>query len=170
MTMFGYATFGILSFHLSVRHVVADWQIPVIYAVAMAISALAALASGRIYDRYRLRGLIVLPVLTAMVPFLSFTTSPALVWTGALVWGVALGIHESTMRAAVADLVPAHRRGTGYGTFTAVYGLAWLAGGTVLGVLYDSSPSYLPIFVLATQAGALLTFLKLILTRSATNR
>lgn len=106
-----------------------------------------------VYDRFGLRGLAVLPVLAAIVPFLSFTTSPALVWAGALV----LGVHVSAMRGAVTDLVTAHWRGTGYGTFTAVYGLAWLAGGAVLGALYDTSL----LFVLATQAAALAAFLPL---------
>jgi hypothetical protein len=51
-----------------------------------------------VYDRYWLRGLIVLPLLAAVVPFLSFTTTPTLVWAGALIWGIALGVHESTTR------------------------------------------------------------------------
>jgi hypothetical protein len=46
LTMAGYATFGVLSYHLQARYVVPDWQIPVIYAAAMGIDALAALASG----------------------------------------------------------------------------------------------------------------------------
>jgi len=39
------------------------------------------------------------------------------------------------VRAAVADFVPAHRRGAGYGTFTAIYGVAWLAGAAIIGPL-----------------------------------
>jgi predicted MFS family arabinose efflux permease len=54
-----------------------------------------------------------------------------------------------------------HRRGTGYGTFTAVYGLAWLAGGVITGALYDSTTTGLHIFILTTQAAALLVFLPL---------
>ena len=164
LTMAGYATFGVISYHLQARHVVPDWQIPVIYAAAMGIDALAALGSGWVYDRYGLRGLIVLPVLAAVVPFLAFTTTPTLVWAGALIWGVALGVHESTMRAAVADLIPSHRRGTGYGTFTAIYGLAWLAGGAITGALYDTSLTGMHLFILTTQAAALLVFLPLVTT------
>jgi MFS family permease len=164
LTMAGYATFGVLSYHLHARQVVPDWQIPVIYAAAMGIDALAALGSGWVYDRYGLRGLIVLPVLAGVVPFLSFTTNPTLVWAGALIWGIALGVHESTMRAAVADLIPSHRRGTGYGTFTAIYGLAWLAGGALTGALYDTSISGVHIFILTTQTAALLVFLPLAAT------
>jgi len=70
-------------------------------------------------------------------PFLSFAHSIPLVILGAVVWGAAMGAHESTLRAAVADLVPAHRRGGGYGTFTAIYGLAWLTGASIIGVSLD---------------------------------
>jgi hypothetical protein len=65
------------------------------------------------------------------VPFLSLSTTPA--------WGFGLGVHESTMRAAVADLVPSARRVAGYGTFTAIYGLAWLAGGVAISATYAHS-------------------------------
>jgi MFS family permease len=85
------------------------------------------------------------------VAFLSFSPSAVLVWVGSIVWGAAMGVHESTMRAAVADMVPAARRGVGYGTFTAAYGLAWLAGGTILGALYDHSIPDLITFTVITQ-------------------
>ncbi|MBV9162607.1 MAG: MFS transporter [Pseudonocardiales bacterium] len=165
MTMLGYATFGVLSYHLQVRHIVPEPLIPVLYAVAMGVAALAALASGAIYDRIGLRGLVVLPVLAAAVAFLSYSSSVALVCVGAVVWGAAMGVHESTMRAAVADMVPAARRGVGFGTFTAVYGLAWLAGGTILGALYGYSISALITFTILTQALALVLFVPLLRAR-----
>ena len=80
-------------------------------------------------------------------------------WIGAALWGAAVGVHESTMRAAVADLVPAARRGLGYGTFTAVYGLAWLAGSTAIGVLYTRSTSSATTFVVVMQIAALVAFI-----------
>lgn len=163
LTMLGYATFAILSYHLQVRHVVPSYQIPIIYAVAMGVDALAAVGSGWVYDRIGLRGLIVLPVLAALVPVLSFSTNVALVWAGAIVWGAAMGVHESTMQAAVADLVPAGRRGTGYGVFTAVYGLAWFAGSVVIGALYDVSVHTTIVVTALVQAVALAAFLPLIL-------
>ncbi|MGB9278554.1 MAG: MFS transporter [Pseudonocardiaceae bacterium] len=165
MTMLGYATWGVLSYHLQVRQIVPTPLIPVLYAVAMGVDALTALAFGTIYDRIGLRGLVVLPVLAAAVVFLSFSPSAVLVWVGAIVWGAAMGVHESTMRAAVADMVPAARRGVGYGTFTATYGVAWLAGGTILGALYDHSIHALIIFAVITQALALLLFVPLLRRR-----
>ena len=130
----------------------------------MGAAALAALASGVLYDRIGLRGLLIALPLTAAVPFLSFSTTPVLVWAGAVVWGAALGIHESTLRAAVADLVPAATRGTGYGIFTAIYGIAWLTGSTIIGALYSASLTGLILFTVGTQLVALIAFIPLLKT------
>lgn len=165
LNMMGFATWGVLAFHLQERHVVPTAVIPIMYALAMGLAALGALASGWAYDRVGLRGLAVVPVLTAGVPLLSFSVDPAIAWIGAAVWGIGLGVHESTMRAAVADLVPARRRGTGYGLFTAIYGLAWLVGGTVIGAAYARSTGTAEAVAVATQAAALLAFVPLALQR-----
>ena len=142
VTMFGFSTWAVLAFHVSHRHLMSDSLVPVLYAAAMAAAGLAAVAFGRVYDRFGLRGLVALPPLAAVVPFLSFATSSVALVIGAVVWGAAMGVHESTLRAAVADLVPAHRRGAGYGMFTAIYGLAWLAGAVVIGALVRPRDRY----------------------------
>jgi MFS family permease len=164
--MFGFATWGVLAFHLVDRHVVSAGFVPVLYAAAMGAAALTAVVSGRVYDRVGLRGLVVLPVLGALVPLLSFRTSVVAVVVGAVVWGAGMGIHDSTMRAAVTDLVPRHRRGAGYGTFTAVYGLAWLAGAALIGLLYEHGTAVATWFMIAVQAGAALLLLPLLTDRS----
>lgn len=163
LTMLGYATFAVLAYHLQVHHVVPTYQIPIIYAVAMGADALAALGSGWVYDRVGLHGLVVLPFLAAAVPLLSLSTEPVLVWLGALVWGAAMGVHESTMKAAVADLAPATRRGTGYGVFAAVHGLAWFGGATAIGALYDLSVAAVVTFTVVVQAVALAAFIPLVI-------
>jgi hypothetical protein len=90
----GFATFGVLSYHLQVRHVLPRALIPVTYSVAMAAAALAALGSGRLYDRIGLRGLVIALPLAAVVPVLSFSTDSTWVWIGAGVWGAATGSGE----------------------------------------------------------------------------
>jgi MFS family permease len=165
-TMLGFATWAVLAYHLSTHGVLPTGLVPVLYAAAMGVAALTALAFGRIYDRAGLRGLVVLPVLTAAVPFLSFTHSIPLVILGAIVWGAAMGAHESTLRAAVADLVPAHRCGAGYGTFTAIYGLAWLAGASIIGALYSHGITAIAIYVLTTQTLALALLTPLMRSRT----
>jgi len=162
-TMFGFATWGVLAFHLVDRHVVSEGWVPVLYAAAMAAAAVTAVVSGRVYDRVGMRGLVVLPPLAVVVPILSFSTAVPAVVIGAVVWGAGLGIHDSTMRAAVTDLVPRHRRGAGFGTFTAIYGLAWLAGAALIGLLYEHGVAAATWFVIGAQVAAaalLLTLLR----------
>jgi MFS family permease len=170
LTLAGFSTFAVLAYHLQHLHVVTADQIPIMYAVAMGLAALAALASGTVYDRIGLRGLVVLPVLGAVVPFWSFSTSVPLVWAGAALWGALMGVHESTMRAAIADLVPRERRGVGYGTFTAIYGLSWLAGAALIGILYDVSIDAAITFTVAVQAAALLASLPVLRRRNVANK
>ncbi len=161
-TMAGFATFAVLAYHLDKAKVVSVPVIPIMYAGAMAMAAIASLVSGRMYDRIGLKGLGVLPFIGAAVPFFAFAGSVAFVWVGTLLWGLAMGVHESTMRAAVGDLVTPARRGAGYGTFTAVYGLAWLAGAALIGLFYDIAVHWAIVFTVAMQALALLLFLPLL--------
>ncbi len=158
LTMFGYATFGLLSFHLVATGLLPPALVPVLYAVAMAVDAVAALASGWLYDRIGLKVLLALPVLAAAVPWLGFSNSTPLAVAGALVWGAAMGVQESTMRAAVAELAPTGRRGSAYGIFTACYGLAWLAGSVLIGLLYEQSIPALAVTLTVIQAAALAIF------------
>jgi MFS family permease len=165
VSMAGFATFAVLAYHQEVRHVIPGALIPVTYAAAMGAAALAALGSGWMYDRIGLTGLLVALPLAAAVPFLAFSLDPMLVWIGAVVWGAVMGVHESTMRAAVADLVPRSLRGTSYGIFTTAYGVAWLAGSTIIGILYEQSLSAVITFTIATQLFALLLFLPVVRSR-----
>ena len=158
LTMFGYATFGLLSFHLVATGLLPPALVPVLYAAAMGVDAVAALVSGWLFDRVGLRVLLVLPVLAAAVPWLGFSNNTALAVAGVLVWGAAMGVQESTMRAGVAGLAPAARRGSAYGMFTACYGLAWLAGSFLIGLLYEQSIFALAVTVTVVQAAALVIF------------
>src|SRR3954452_5617169 len=164
--MLGFATWAVLAYHLTVRHVVSASVVPVLYAAAMGTAALASLFFGRLYDRRGFSGLALLPVLAAIVPWLSFSTSVVAVVVGAVVWGTAMGAHESTMRAAVTDLVPRSRRGAGYGTFTAIYGLAWLAGAALIGLFYEHGTAVATWVMIIVQACPALLLLPLLAGRS----
>ncbi len=159
VTMAGFATFGLIGYHLSEQNIIPDSAVPVVYAGAMAVDAVAALLSGQLFDRVGLKVITVLPVLAGVGTCAAFTSSPVLAITGALIWGAALGIQESTLRAGVAEVVPPSRRASAYGIFAAAYGLAWLAGGTALGFLYDWSLTALIVACISVQACALVLLL-----------
>jgi MFS family permease len=147
----GFANFQLISYHLAAQAIVSDAQIPIIYAIAMAVDGVAALVVGRAYDRVGLTSLLAIPLLTLPIPFFAFSSSYSSVLIGMALWGVVLGVQETIMRAAVADLAPIERRGFAYGIFYTMYGAGWGLGGAVMGRLYELSISYLILFVVAME-------------------
>jgi MFS family permease len=163
----GLMTFGLIGFHLARAGVVPTAGVPLLYAAAMAAAAVAALITGVVYDRVGPRVLLVLPVLVAVVPALAFSTSLAVAAGGVLVWGTAMGVQDSTVKAFVADLVSRQRRATAYGLFAAVQGAGALLGGAAAGTLYEVSLAWLLVVVAVTQAAALLILLTVLARRRA---
>jgi MFS family permease len=161
LTTIGFATFGVLSFHLVTAGLLSAAAVPVLYAAAMVVDAVAAVATGLAYDRLGARVLVVLPFVAALVPMLAFSGAVAVAVVGALAWGVALGVQESTLRATVADLVGPGRRATAYGIFGAVLGVSAAAGGALAGGLYEVS---VPLLVSVTAVLQLLALTVLVVT------
>ena len=139
LTMAGFVAFPLLAFHFTVTGVVSEAEIPLFYSIAMAVDAVAALAIGRFYDRIGLSVLLAAPAISLLVPFLVFSSSYPAALLGAVLWGGVVGIHETVLRAAVADYTPLSTRARAYGIFNTVYGAAWFAGSAFLGWAYGIS-------------------------------
>ena len=165
LTTMGLMTFGVISFHLVNEHLVTAAVVPVVYAAAMGADALASLGTGFAYDRVGGGTLLLLPVVVALVPALVFTDRVGLAVTGVLLWGAATGVQDSTVKALVADLVPAARLGTAYGAFAAFQAVAALAGGVLAGWLYDERRDVLVAAIGVAQAVALVLLLGVLLRR-----
>ncbi|MGQ9545851.1 MAG: MFS transporter [Dehalococcoidia bacterium] len=152
LSVAGFVNFQLISYHLKVQAIVPDAQIPIIYALAMGVDAVAALVIGKAYDRIGLISLFAIPLLTLPIPFLAFPAhSYSQVVIAVILWGTVMGIQETIMRAAVADLTPTGRRGFSYGIFNTVYGAGWLLGGLVMGLLYELSIGHLIQFVIIME-------------------
>lgn len=149
----GFADFPLVAYHLKRMAVTSDAGIPLLYALAMAVDALAALVLGRIYDRRGFGVLVVATVVSAAFAPLAFLGGPHLAIAGIVCWAVGMGAQESVVRAAVAGMVPSTRRASAYGTFNAVFGVAWFGGSALMGVLYEVSLMSLVVFSLAMQLG-----------------
>lgn len=154
----GFANFQIISYHWVSRSVVTVEQISILYAVAMGVDALAALVVGKAYDKIGFKTLFIIPFVTLPLPFLAFSHQYILAIVSAVVWGLVMAVHETIMRASVADLVPMERRAFAYGIFNTIYGTAWFVSGAALGLLYDFSGILLIIYVVVIEIAALLVF------------
>ena len=154
----GFANFALIAFHFSATSIVPGAQIPLFYCLAMAVDGAVALIIGKTYDKIGLKALIFLPILTAPIPFFAFSHSYALALVSAVLWGAVMGIHETIMRAAIADLTHISKRGTAYGIFNTAYGLAWFVGSATMGLLYGVSIVYIGIFVVVMELSSLPVF------------
>jgi MFS family permease len=139
LVAFGFADYALISYHFAVAKTISSTSVPVLYALAMAAAGGGSLIAGRWFDR---RGLIVLVPSTLLIAAYAPLVFYGGFWAaliGTILWGLGVGMHETVMSAAIAQMVPAYRRASAYGIFTAIFGITWFAGSAVLGALYDRS-------------------------------
>jgi MFS family permease len=151
----GFTDYPLIAFHIKSQDVFEDKWIPLLYSCAMGIDALSALLFGRWYDRKGLSALIIAIIVSSTFSFFAFSLIPVFIISGVVLWGIGMGAQESIIRAFVADIVPVHKRGTGFGLFNACFGIMWFIGSMLMGVLYDFSLSALIVFSVLCQVGSL---------------
>ena len=113
--------------------------VPLVMVAMNVVYALSAYPFGKLSDRmphHRLLALGLL-VLIAADLLLANATSPLAVLGGVAVWGIHMGMTQGLLATMVADTAPADLRGTAYGFFNLVSGLAMLLASVVAGLLWD---------------------------------
>ena len=151
----GYADFPLIAFHFARSDAMPAAWIPLIYSLAMGVSAAVAPAAGWLFDRLGVAVIAASVLVAALFAPLVFLGGTTLAVLGMALWGVGMGVQESIVRAAVADLVPSGRRAGAYGVFDTGFGIFWFLGSALMGMLYDRSITALVIFSLAAQLAAL---------------
>ena len=163
---FGFIDYSLIIMHVSRSYtgvaaglaetgsLVGSGTLPLLYAGAMLVDAVAALVFGLLYDRKGVRVLVWSTLISA--PFAVFVFgfhSVAMLLLGVALWGVGMGAQESILKAAVTSMVPKQSRATGYGIFECSFGVFWFLGSWLLGVLYDLSiPAMIAVSVAAQLA------------------
>ncbi len=168
LSTFGFVAYSIIGFHLKDKGVMPDSQITLMYSIAMIVDAVMAMVIGRIYDVIKkkrnnkkagLLSLIFIPFATVALPFLALSEDSWLVVAGFVMYGIIMGAHETIMRSAIADITSFKKRGTAYGIFNCAYGLAFLAGSSLMGWMYDHvSIAAIGMLVIVIEALALAVF------------
>jgi MFS family permease len=154
----GYADFSLIAYHFDKAQIMPGAWVPILYAVAMAVDGLGALALGSLFDRIGIRTMILATIVSAAAAPLVFLGNFPMTILGMACWGVGTGAQDSIMRATISRLAPQQRRGTAFGIMNAVYGVAWFAGSVLLGVLYDVSIVSVALVSALLQAAALPIF------------
>jgi MFS family permease len=105
-------------------------------AIYAAVAAPIGALSDRI-GRYGLLGFGLVLLIAADV-VLGLWPSVLGAFVGAMLWGVHLGMTQGLLAALVADTAPDHLRGTAFGVFNLIGGIATLLASAVAGVLWES--------------------------------
>jgi len=133
--------------------------VPLVMVAMNGVYALAAYPFGKLSDRMSHRVLLAwgLGVLIAADLVLAASSHWAVVLAGVALWGVHMGITQGLLASMVAATAPADLRGTAYGFFNLVSGVAMLAASVLAGLLWDSAGAAATFY-----AGAALSLLALL--------
>lgn len=103
------------------------------------IYAVSAYPFGKLSDSMDRASLLAwgLAVLVTADVLLASSSHWTWVWAGITLWGLHMGMTQGLLATMVADTAPADLRGTAYGFFNLVSGLALLVASTVAGLLWD---------------------------------
>ena len=133
------------------------WAPAVLVLMALAYS-LSAYPAGALSDRVGRRGVLMtgLGLLIAADLLLALLPGWAGLALGVAAWGLHLGFTQGIFAALIADRAPASLRGTAFGLFNLLTGVALLGASVVAGLLWDGAGFQATFLVGAGFAGATL--------------
>lgn len=113
--------------------------VPVVWVVLSAVRMITSMPLGMLSDRVGRRALIVSGWLVYAMVYLGFAAAkhPWHVWVLFALYGLYFGLTEGVEKAFVADIVPAHLRGTAYGAFNFAVGVGALPASIIAGALWQ---------------------------------
>jgi MFS family permease len=118
---------------------------PIVMVVMSAVYAAASYPAGAAADRGHGARLLSLGLLTLFIAdlVLAHADGRAMMLAGAALWGLHMGLTQGLLSALVAAAAPADLRGTAFGVFNLVCGVALLIASGLAGWLWDAfGPRY----------------------------
>ena len=118
---------------------VATALIPILWALLHVVKSSSTVLGGALSDRLGRRPLILGGWAVYAATYLGFALADLQwhAWALFLVYGLYFGATEGVEKAMVADLVPAHRRGTAFGWFNAALGVGALPASVLFGLVWE---------------------------------
>ena len=141
--------------------------VPLVMVAMNIVYSASAYPFGRLADRMSHRKLLAAGLVVLVVSDLVLASSDhwAVVLAGVALWGLHLGMTQGLLATMVADTAPEDLRGTAFGFFNLVSGIAMLAASVVAGLLWDRLGA--PVTFYAGAGFCALALLGLARTRAA---
>ncbi|MCS7253122.1 MAG: MFS transporter [Armatimonadota bacterium] len=119
---------------------VPEYAIPALWTWLHIIKSALGIYGGALSDRIGRVNAIVFGwfVYALVYAGFGFASSPAQIWLLFTAYGFYFAMTEGAERALVADLVPEHIRGSGYGAFHFVVGMGMLPASLLFGALWEA--------------------------------
>jgi predicted MFS family arabinose efflux permease len=113
--------------------------VPLVMVAMNLIYAMSAYPFGKLSDRMSHTRLLALGLIVLIGADLVLASNDhwAVVLAGVALWGVHMGITQGLLATMVADTAPADLRGTAYGVFNLMSGIAMLIASVVAGLFWD---------------------------------
>ncbi len=130
--------------------------VPVVMIVMNLVYAFAAYPAGIASDRINPRSLLIAGLITLVASDLLLATAAAMPWqvlAGAGLWGLHMGLTQGLFSKLLADAAPLGLRGTAFGVFNLVSGVALLLASTIAGLLWTLLGAPATFFAGAVFAG-----------------
>jgi MFS family permease len=113
--------------------------VPLVLVIMSVVYTLSAWPVGALSDRWSRRSLFAagMVVLVLADGMLALAQGPLGVFLGAGLWGLHLGMTQGLLSAMIADTTPTAWRGTGFGVFSLISGVALLIASVAAGAIWD---------------------------------
>ena len=113
--------------------------IPLVMVLMSLVYAASAYPFGKLSDNMSHIKLLVLGLLVLIAAdlVLAYSNHWSMVLIGVTLWGLHMGMTQGLLATMVADTAPADLRGTAYGFFYLISGIAMLIASVVAGILWD---------------------------------
>jgi MFS family permease len=114
--------------------------VPLVLVVMSVVYALSAYPAGRLSDRMPRASLLAvgMAMLVLADVVLALAQGPGALLAGVGLWGLHMGLTQGILASLIADVAPVEYRGTAFGVFNLLSGLALLAASVLAGWLWDT--------------------------------
>jgi MFS family permease len=148
---------------------VSKTSIPLIWAALHLSKVLSSLIGGELSDRLGRKFLIASGWLlyAAVYAGFAYVSTPGIVWTLFLIYGVYFGLAEGAEKALVADLVRPEQRGTAYGLYNLAFSITVFPASLLMGLLWNWRGAHAA-FLVSACIGASAALLLLLTVRART--